>query len=84
MYLLQTLAGYLNAGSVPDHFYIAAHGVVNYNSTGGSGTCPTLQDGLYRYLKSVPGVNYYGENMRLYDQADTNSTLSIYFKWLVC
>ena len=51
------LAGYLNPASVPSHFYIAAHGVVNYASTGGAGTCPTLPDGKWRQLQFVFLVN---------------------------
>ena len=66
------LLNYLNlpAGSdVPDHFYIAAHGVVSYATSGGEGVCPTLPNGKYRYLKSVPGANYYAENMKLFNDA---------------
>ena len=72
------LLNYLNLPSdsdVPDHFYIAAHGVVNYESTGGAGICPTLPDGKWRWLQSVPGTNYYVENAKLYEQPDQNSTL---------
>ena len=72
------LLNYLNldpAGELPEHFYIAAHGVVNYTLTGGAGTCPTLPDGKWRWLEFVPGTNYYVENAKLYELPDQSSTL---------
>lgn len=70
------LLQYLNlqAGSnVPNDFYIAAHGVVEWGS---EGTCPTLPDGKWRYLASVPGNNYYVENAKLYE--DQSGTTLLY------
>jgi hypothetical protein len=75
---LATLKSYINPANPPatvTHFYIAAHGVVNYYATGGAGTCPTLVNGKYRWLQNVPGVNYYAENIKIYDQPDQGSTL---------
>lgn len=69
------LVKYLNlpAGdNVPADFYIAAHGVVEW---GGEGNCPTLPDGKWRYLASVPGTNYYVENAKLYDDEAMNTLL---------
>ena len=68
------LLSYLNLapGSVIPDFYIAAHGVVNYE---GAGTCPTLPNGKWRWLTSVPGTNYYVENAKLYEQPDQSSSL---------
>ena len=63
------LLNFLNlpSGSDVDHFYIAAHGVVNY------GTCPTLPIGEWRYLPNLNGVNYYIENVTLYDENSQGS-----------
>ena len=69
------LADYLNVGSVPAHFYIAAHGVVNYATTGGAGTCPTLPNGKWRYLDWHPGHNYYVQGAKLYESNDLSSEL---------
>ncbi len=82
------LLTYLNLDSgaeVPDHFYIAAHGVVNYGLVPGSaGTCPTLPNGKWRWLESVPGTNYYVENAKLYELPDPTSTLLYTFNgWCV-
>lgn len=72
----EDLAKYLNPAnppaSVPADFYIAAHGVVKW---GGDGTCPTLPNGEWRWLTSVPGPNFYVEGAQLYDEANFNSDL---------
>ncbi len=63
------LLKYLNLpanGTVPANFYIAAHGVVKW---GGESICPTLPNGLFRYLAEVPGNNYYVENAKLFNDA---------------
>ncbi|MCJ7695562.1 MAG: hypothetical protein MUO40_09060, partial [Anaerolineaceae bacterium] len=69
------LLTYLNLPStatVPDDFYIAAHGVVEW---GGEGICPTLPDGKWRYLPSIWGINFYIPNVSLYDENSVNSNL---------
>jgi hypothetical protein len=79
------LLSYLNlspGSNVPEHFYIAAHGVVSGNGSSDA-TCPTLPDGKYRYVEKVPGSYYYLENAGLYETEDNSALLYTLNGWCI-